>query len=107
MKGLVLLLLISNTICVTSVTAPSPPPPPARRTGCGPDGARCCFADGGAPPDCPPCDARSRQPSSLFGCKGELWTAGGRLGYEWSWTGYRQGEEPLPDLPIAVNLRAE
>ncbi|GBF97582.1 hypothetical protein Rsub_10718 [Raphidocelis subcapitata] len=119
MKPLLLVLLLLATAGRasgrTSAAAPSPPPPPPPSPSpppaqyrCNPaDGARCCAAGGSAPPGCLPCDAESRQPSKLFGCEGELWTAGGRLGYEWSWAGYRQGQEPLPELPTSVNLRTE
>jgi hypothetical protein len=36
-------------------------------------------------------------PSQLYGCQGELRKASGRL-VDWSFAGYRGGEEDIPDL---------
>jgi len=42
--------------------------------------------------------------SALWGKAGELWKPDGRLP-DFSRAGYRQGEAPIPDLPVAGNVR--
>ena len=37
--------------------------------------------------------------------QGELWKAQSRLVYEWSMAGYQQGNAPIPNLPVTVNLK--
>jgi len=43
--------------------------------------------------------------SQLWGASGERWRADGRLP-EFSFAGYRCGERPIPDPPVAANVRA-
>ncbi len=42
--------------------------------------------------------------SELWGVSGEKWTEGGRLP-DYSYAGYRRGEQALPDVPAAANVR--
>lgn len=46
----------------------------------------------------------SAEPSSVFGCKGELWDPV-KLPYDWSYAGYRFSEASLPNYPQGVNVR--
>jgi hypothetical protein len=41
------------------------------------------------------------------GTQGESWDARGRLGWEWSSAGYKEGTAEPPVLPVAVNLKDE
>jgi len=41
--------------------------------------------------------------SQLWGESGELWEPGGRLP-DWSFAGYRFGEEPIPEVPVVANV---
>ena len=44
------------------------------------------------------------QPSKLWGRMGEAWDPRGRLP-DFSYAGYRSGREPIPDVPVVVNVR--
>jgi activating signal cointegrator complex subunit 1 len=42
----------------------------------------------------------------MFGCKGELWPQNAdRLPYDWSYAGYKMGEQGIPDYPMGANVR--
>jgi hypothetical protein len=60
-------------------------------------GAGC--SDGGAP-ELPP---KSPRTSELWGDRGERWSPRGRLP-DFSHAGYGQGELPVPDVPVAVDV---
>lgn len=51
----------------------------------------------------------ARPPLSLAPpvAQGELWSASGRIGYEWSWAGYQQGRQPIPAVPVAANVKTQ
>ena len=40
----------------------------------------------------------------LWGSSGELWDPAGRL-MDWSYAGYKQGNEPLPTPPVTINYK--
>ena len=42
--------------------------------------------------------------SVLWGERGERWSPGGRLP-DFSYAGYHRGEQPIPDVPPAANVR--
>jgi hypothetical protein len=44
------------------------------------------------------------EPSKLWGERGEHWEADGRLP-DFSFAGYRRGEAPIPDVPVAASVR--
>lgn len=44
-------------------------------------------------------------PSIHYGCNGELWDPAGRLPIDWSFAGYKNGDEPLPHVPIIANVK--
>lgn len=43
-------------------------------------------------------------PSVLYGCAGEQWTPSSRL-LDFSYAGYRAGEDPVPDMPPSADLK--
>lgn len=51
-----------------------------------------------------PC-RRHTAPSILYGCAGEQWKPTSRL-LDFSYAGYRAGDDPLPNLPPAVDIKA-
>ncbi|GBF90605.1 hypothetical protein Rsub_03177 [Raphidocelis subcapitata] len=84
-------------------------PAPVRYSGpgynCWANGTKCCAT---AATGCPACGADpSRTPSKLFGCQGELWRATERLGYEWSYAGYKEGKTWIPWIPQVANLKTQ
>jgi hypothetical protein len=44
-------------------------------------------------------------PSRHFGCAGELWNPAGRLPADWSFAGYKNGDEPIPTVPVVASVR--
>lgn len=45
-----------------------------------------------------------RRRSALWGTGGDRWSPAGRLP-DFSYAGYRQGEQPIPEVPVAANVR--
>jgi hypothetical protein len=41
------------------------------------------------------------------GLQGELWSAQGRLVYDWGWAGYATSDRNPPLLPVRVNLKTQ
>jgi hypothetical protein len=48
--------------------------------------------------------ARGEEHSHLWGTDGEQWDPAGRM-TDYSFAGYRRGETPIPDVPVAANIR--
>src|SRR5687767_1273399 len=48
--------------------------------------------------------AHAAEHSALWGAEGERWNARSRLP-DFSHAGYHQGEKPLPDVPVAGNVK--
>jgi hypothetical protein len=44
-------------------------------------------------------------PSRHFGCAGELWNPAGRLPADWSFAGYKNGDEPIPTVPVVASVK--
>lgn len=74
---------------------PSPKPPPATAP---------AAASGSSLPAAASRHVPRGVPSKLWGLHGEAWSPASRLP-DFSFAGYRHGEKPLPDIPVATDVR--
>lgn len=44
-------------------------------------------------------------PSAHFGCYGELWNPAARLPADWSFGGFKNGDQPIPNVPVVANVK--
>ncbi|KAI8466265.1 MAG: hypothetical protein J3K34DRAFT_460951 [Monoraphidium minutum] len=110
----------NGTKCCTAATAGCPACPAnagtpsklfgcqARRRGACAPAARAAGRRRG-PTDCgtfAPAGARGAHTPRATLCSGELWDATGRLSYDWSYAGYKEGRSSIPWVPQVANIKA-